>query len=161
MIINWHDYFEYHPEGRLIWKVSRRGGKAYPGAPVGNRRQDGYVTVGLLNKKWLLHRIIFAMHNDGRMPEVIDHIDGDPWNNRIENLREASNSKNQHNRKLDCRNKLGVKNVQYHRRDKNYAVRLKVCGKVRTVGYYKDLELADLVAQMAREKYFGEFARAG
>lgn len=156
--INWHDFFEYRDDGNLVWRVSRPGGKAIAGGVAGNRRDDGYVIVGLKGKKWLLHRIIFAMHH-GYMPDMIDHIDGDPFNNRVENLRKADISTNQHNRKLDVRNKLGVKNVYFHNRDKNYAVRMKVGGKVRTVGYFKALELADLVAQMAREKYFGEFAR--
>jgi hypothetical protein len=155
---DFHEFFEYRADGNLVWKVSRRGGKAFPGALVGNRRKDGYVTVGLLNKKWLLHRIIFAMHH-GHMPEVIDHIDGDPANNRIENLREASNTLNQYNRKLDCRNKLGIKSVYFHRRDKTYAVRMKVKGKVKIVAYCKDLELAELVAIEARAKYHGQFAR--
>lgn len=155
---DFHKFFEYRDDGTLVWLVSRRGGKAYPGALVGNKRADGYVTVGLLNKKWLLHRIVYAMWH-GHMPDVIDHIDGNPSNNRIENLRVADNSKNQWNRKLDYRNKLGVKNVYWHARDKNYGVRMKIAGRMKTIGYDKDLEFADLLATMAREKFFGEFAR--
>jgi hypothetical protein len=157
-MIDFQKYFEYRDDGSLVWKVSRPGGNAKAGQTVGNRRKDGYVTVGLLGKKWLLHRIIFAMHHD-RLPEVIDHIDGDPWNNRIENLREATNTLNQYNRKVDCRNKLGAKGVYFHRRDKLYCVRMKVGEKVKTVGYFKDLELAELVATEARLKYHGQFAR--
>lgn len=156
-MINWHELFEYRPNGTLVWKVYRLGGKAYPGAPVGNRRADGYVTAGAYGKKWLLHRIIFAMHH-GHMPDVIDHIDGDPSNSRIENLREATMSKNQYNRKTDVRSKLGISNVGYHARDKLYYVRMKVGAKKKTIGYFKDLELAELVAEMAREKYRGAFA---
>ena len=155
---DFHKYFEYRDDGNLVWRVSRPGGKAIAGQVVGNRRRDGYVTVGLLGKKWLLHRIVYAMHH-GHMPDVIDHIDGDPSNNRVENLRPADNSKNQWNRKIDSRSKLGVKNVYFHNRDKTYGVRMKIDGKVKTIGYYKDLELAELVATLAREKFFGDFAR--
>lgn len=155
---DFHKFFEYRDDGTLVWLVSRRGGNAYPGAPVGNKRADGYVTVGLLNKRWLLHRIVYAMWH-GNLPEVIDHIDGDPSNNRIENLRAADNSRNQWNRKLDYRNKLGVKNVYWHARDKTYGVRMQIAGRMKTIGYDKDLEFAELLATMAREKFFGEFAR--
>lgn len=151
-----HDYFEYRDDGTLVWKVDRR--LKTKGKEAGARRPDGYVCIRLGKQRWLAHRIIFAMWH-GHLPEVIDHIDGDPSNNRIENLREADGSKNQQNRKIDSRNKVGVKNVYWHARDKNYGVRMKVGGRVLTVAYCKDLELADLVATMAREKYFGEFAR--
>lgn len=151
-----HDFFEYCDNGTLVWKVDRR--VKCKGKEAGHTRPDGYVAVRLGKQRLLVHRVIFAMWH-GYMPDVIDHIDGNPNNNRIENLREADNSKNQQNRKLDCRSKVGVKNVSYFRRDKNYMVRMKIDGKVRLFGYYKDLELADLVAAMAREKYFGQFAR--
>lgn len=155
-MIDFHEFFEYRDDGKLIWKVDRR--IKCKGKEAGNTRPDGYVAVRVGKHRLLAHRIIFAMWH-GYMPEVIDHIDGNPNNNRIENLRAADNSKNQHNRRLDCRSKVGVKNVSYHKRDKNYMVRMKIDGRVRTIGYYKDLELADLVATMAREKYFGQFAR--
>lgn len=155
---DFHKFFEYRDNGTLVWRVSRQGGKAQAGQVAGYSRPDGYALVGVCGKRWLVHRVVYAMWH-GKMPEVIDHIDGDPSNNRIENLREATNSKNQHNRKIDPRNKLGVKNVQWHARDKIYAVRMKINGRVRSIGYDKDLEFAELLATMAREKYFGDFAR--
>lgn len=151
-----HEFFDYCDNGTLVWKVDRR--VKCKGMVAGSTRPDGYVCVRLDKQRWLAHRIIFAMWH-GYLPDVIDHIDGNPNNNRIENLREADNSKNQHNRKIDCRNKIGVKNVYWHTRDKSYGVRMKVDGKIKTFGYYKDLELAALVSDMAREKYRGEFAR--
>lgn len=151
-----HDFFQYCDDGTLVWKVDRR--VKTKGKPAGSARPDGYVCVRLGKQRWLAHRIVFAMWH-GYLPEVIDHIDGNPSNNRIENLREADGSKNQQNRKLDCRSRTGVKNVSYFSRDKNYMVRMKIDGRVRVIGYCKDLELAELLATMAREKYFGEFAR--
>ena len=44
-----------------------------------------------------LHRIVWTLVN-GRMPKQIDHINGDPKDNRIENLREVSQSENDENR---------------------------------------------------------------
>ena len=35
----------------------------------------------------------------------------------------------------------------------------QLTGKAKNFGSFKDLELADLVATMVREKYHGEFAR--
>lgn len=155
---DFHKFFEYRDDGTLFWRVNRRGGKAQAGQLAGYSRPDGYALVGVCNKRWLVHRVVYAMWH-GYMPEVIDHIDGDPANNRIENLRAADNSKNQWNRRLDSRNKLGVKNVYWHARDKTYGVRMKVAGRMKTVGYDKDLEFAELLAVMAREKFFGSFAR--
>jgi hypothetical protein len=80
-------------------------------------------------------------------------------NNKIENLRAVTNSQNQFNRKISTKNKTGHKGVCVHTQTGKYLVRVSVNGKDKSFGLYEDLELAGLVAEMAREKYHGEFAR--
>lgn len=48
---------------------------------------------------WQLSRVIWGLHNGDPGDLMVDHIDGDPSNNRIGNLRLATNSQNQMNRK--------------------------------------------------------------
>ena len=61
-----------------------------------------------------LHRLVWQLTH-GAIQEscVIDHIDGDPTNNKIENLREVSVTTNARNRKKNCRNTTGVTGVRF------------------------------------------------
>lgn len=151
--------FEYK-NGKLIWKlkVSRKNNIGQIAGTKTVNLNNRYKVVGLNNKNYLLHRLIFAWHY-GIFPKEIDHIDGNVLNNKIENLRIATHEENQRNGKLRKNNNSGCKNVSYRKRDKVYHVSINVGGKVKHIGVFKDLELADLVAQEARNKYHKEFAR--
>jgi len=109
-------------------------------------------------KLYLTHRVIFLMHH-GYMPVIVDHIDGNPKNNKIENLRDATYLQNALNVKVRKDSISGVQNVGWHKTHKTWCVHLTVYGKRKCIGYFKDLELAELVAQEARRKYYGNYAR--
>lgn len=49
----------------------------------------------------------------------------------------------------------------YPQKNGKFIVRVGVSNKIRNFGTYDDLELAELVAEEVREKYFGEFAGYG
>jgi hypothetical protein len=88
----------------------------------------------------------------------VDHIDGDRTNNKISNLRLATRSQNLYNRpNLRGDTSIG-KGVSIHRKTGLWRVRLNVNKEQMNFGYYRDLELAELVAQEAISKYHGEFS---
>jgi hypothetical protein len=148
--------FDYK-DGELYWKFSLSS-KSPKGTIAGYVKNDQYRRIGLNKNLYLAHRLIFMMHY-GYLPDVVDHIDGNRLNNRIENLRPATQSQNSHNQKLSIKNTSGYKNVTWNARKRKWLVHLRVINKDIHIGYYKDIELADLVAQEARDKYHKEFAR--
>ena len=85
------EHFDYDPSGWLIRK------KAYRNVGVGKRAGwiglDGYVAIMFQRKVIRAHRLIFLWHH-GYLPALIDHIDGDKANNKIENLRETTKRAN-------------------------------------------------------------------
>jgi len=96
----------------------------------------------------------------GYMPSEIDHKDTNKLNNKIENLRIA-NGKNQQNVGFRVDNSSGAKNVYWHRPTNRWSV-IVTANKVRhNLGYFNDIELADLVATESRDKYHGAFANHG
>lgn len=145
-------------DGVLYWKVSR--GKAKVGAKTGYLNQIGYFQTQVNGKLYLNHRLIFLMHH-GYLPQYLDHIDGNTLNNKIENLRAATLTQNQYNRKLNKNNSSGVKGVWWRKDIKKWRVSFKINGKEKSFGSYDDLELAELVAQEARTKYHGAFVNHG
>ena len=80
--------FDYHPDGYLTLKNGRR---------VGYKNSKGYQCVTVDRKMVRVHRIVFYLHN-GYWPEIVDHINGDVNDNRIENLREVTAAQNTWNR---------------------------------------------------------------
>ena len=149
--------FEYR-DGELYRKTSISN--SYAGDKVGGRNREGYLRAKINDKTYYLHRLIFLMHH-GYLPKLIDHIDGNKLNNKIENLRAATHVENLFNRKAQKNSNSGVKNVCWSKPKQRWIVQLQTNNKQRYFGMYKDLELADLVAQEARDKYHGAFANHG
>jgi len=152
-----HSLFEYR-DGALYWKIKpSRGVNA--GDKVGYTHPSGHRRFMYKRQGYFLHRIIWLMQY-GDMPSEIDHKDTNKLNNNIENLRIADN-KNQQNVGLRFDNTTGSKNVYWHKPTNSWSVIVTAAKKRNFLGYFKDLELADLVATMAREKYHGAFANHG
>lgn len=84
------EVFRYD-DGKLYWKIRKH--KVSIGMEAGCVKAKGYRYVCLDGVHYRVHRIIFLMHH-GYMPQIIDHIDNDKLNNKIENLKEISNSEN-------------------------------------------------------------------
>lgn len=142
-------------DGVAYWLESR--GPRAAGARAGSTRADGYVAVGYRSKVFKLHRILF-LHYHGHLPREIDHIDGNPTNNCIANLRAATHAQNTRNAKIRKTSTSGVKNVRRRAGDR-WEVRLRVDGRCVSFGCFASLSEASAAAEQARSQAFGEFAR--
>jgi hypothetical protein len=149
-----HDLFEYK-NGDLIWKVKNCKGKK-----AGSLKPHGYIQIEIDNKNYSAHRLIWIMHN-ANFEGQIDHINGNRCDNRIENLRVVTQYQNQWNRKISRNNTVGIKGIRWRKDLKKFEVRLCVDGKQKGFGCFKDLELAELVMVMVREKHHGIYANHG
>ena len=150
------EMFSYD-NGKLYWR-KKTAKKIVVGMEAGTfRHNDGYRQIMIDCKVYRTHRLIFLYHH-GYLPKYIDHIDGDGFNNRIENLREATQEQNLHNVPGKSGTKSGKKNVYWNSSVNKWAVHVKVDKKVKCFGIYDDIELAELVAIEARNKYHGQFA---
>jgi hypothetical protein len=150
------EYFDYK-DVVLYWKV-KASNRVKVGNPAGSfDPSTGYHKIHVNYKFYKTHRVIFLYHY-GYFPDFIDHIDGNKLNNRIENLRAATKSQNCMNQKISIRNTSGIKGVMWHKRDKKWVVALRVNSILHSFGYFKDKELAELVAVEATNKLHQEFS---
>lgn len=150
--------FDY-TDGFLIRKTNVANTKA--GDVVGSKvAKDGYSRVCVNYKDYLTHRLIFLWHH-GFIPKNIDHINLDRSDNRIENLREATNSQNTYNQARSNRNTSGCKNVSWCNTRNKWLVRIAYNNRKFKQWHVDDFELAELLAYEAREKYHGKFANHG
>jgi hypothetical protein len=128
----------YDPEsGTLTWRVDvARNVKA--GAVAGSLNNRGRLNVSFDNRPFQAHRVIWAMVY-GYWPEMIDHIDGNPQNNRLINLRAASALINSQNRRKPSKaNTTGYLGV-YRIKDE-FGSNIKIKGKTRHLGRFKTAE---------------------
>lgn len=106
-----------------------------------------------------LHRVIWAM-TKGAWPVLwIDHANGDPLDNRIENLREATPAQNNYNRAIQHNSKSGFKGVYKRKDTQRYQACIRVNKKPIVLGYFRSAEEASEAYQAAALKYHGEFAK--
>lgn len=95
------EFFEYDREnGIFLW----RSHWDYParmrltGKKAGTLNKKGYYEIGFQYERFLLHRLIWFIEN-GTEPDNVDHINGNPKDNRIQNLRSATHRSNHQNKK--------------------------------------------------------------
>jgi hypothetical protein len=149
--------FEYK-DGDLYNKASRNS-RALAGALAGSRTSL-YASVCIEGQVYGIHRIIFLMHH-GYMPDAIDHINGDKMDNRIENLRPATNSQNQHNQAVRASNKSGVKGVSWVQKYSKWYACIRINGKNKNLGMFDKLESAKEFIELVREMHHGNFTNHG
>lgn len=146
--------------GHLVWLL--RGSPRFDGRFAGQLAltdigNHGYRAGSIHKRKYLAHRVVFALFH-GRWPEgQVDHIDRDRLNNRPANLREASASENQRNKSSSRSGQ--PRGVTWHKRDKRWMAQCRdAAGRPTYLGLF--LEQADAAA--ARDafaaKEHGEFA---
>lgn len=149
--------------GLFSWKVSR-GRYARPGLAAGTlhkvkRSNSPYIRIKIDGRSYLAHRLAF-LYMTGKWPDAEpDHISTDTTDNRWENLREATSSQNQANRKVRRDNKLGIKGVHYCKRDKRFIATFQINGRQKRLGGFKTAEEAQSAYAFAVQSHFGEFAR--
>lgn len=163
---------DYDPEtGKFIWrqrairpqKYFRRTDAGwntrFAGKAVADRvHRHGHLQIGLFCKTYMAH-IIAWMHYYGENPtEHIDHIDGNPANNRIRNLRLANQTQNMMNSKLRRDNTSGVKGVYWRNKEKKWAAQLTINKKVTPLGFFDHFEEAVVVRKVMEQIHYRGFA---
>jgi len=100
--------------------------------------------------KTLLHRLLL----DPAKGKVVDHINHNGLDNTRNNLRVVNTSENMQNRKgPQVNNKLGIRNVKWNKRNKNYVVSVISNKNPIHIGCFNAIEEAEKAAIEARKKY--------
>ena len=139
-----------HITGVLTWKPRdepRSFNAQYAGRDAGYISQSGYMHVKTRNTIYLHHRLAWMLYygvDPGKY--LIDHIDRNPSNNPINNLRLATNSMNQQVANLDA------KGYVIRPKDGRYQVAIKVNSQQIHLGVYATEEEATAAYEAAVQK---------
>jgi hypothetical protein len=154
-----HRLFEYR-DGALYRKTNRNN-RFKAGHRAGSLiKSTGYRSVQVSGVPYQEHSIIYLMHY-GFIPKIIDHINNNKIDNKIENLRQATYDQNAWNTKRSTKNTSGIKGVSF-RKDRNaWIARLQAHAQSIYLGYFKSKEDAQEFMELARDVIHGEFANHG
>ena len=114
--------------------------------------ERGYVTTN--RKKDLVSHLLLNVGNE----VVVDHVNGNPFDNRRCNLRIASNVQNHWNYRLSDRNTTGYKGIYKDKHADKFHARICEHGRRHYLGAYATAEEAAQAYDEAARKFFGEFA---
>lgn len=141
-------------------KICAAWNKRYAGKEAGTINTSPRYRVIGMGRLIAAHRIAWAIQH-GKWPEgYIDHINGDPLDNRIVNLRDVSNQENQRNCRLSTANKTGVTGVVPSTNGRKWMAKIRVNGRKHHLGTFSTIEEA-AAARAQANKRFGFSERHG
>lgn len=157
--------------GKLFWlprkesSFAHLGSKASAICKMWNRKfadkeaftaadSRGYRRGNVFGRTYEAHRVCWAIHY-GKWPEhQIDHIDGDPTNNKIENLRDATRTEQARNAAMPSTNRSGVVGVCWDKSRRRWSAFIHIDNRVRHLGRFAQMDDA-VRARKAAEIRFG------
>lgn len=146
----------YDPDtGKLYWKIDRPGPQRADGE-AGWCDQLGYVAIMYNYRTYMAHRIVWLLAHREWPAHMIDHINGNPSDNRLSNLRPATDAQNQANRRAKAKSATGLKGVRRFRN--RFQAAINVDGKREFLGSFKEAADAAAAYERAAERIHGEFA---
>ena len=102
----------------------------------------GYKRITINGKCYKQHRLLFEAYYNTPIPSdrVIDHINQNKSDNRIENLRIVDRKENGQNRGKNVNNKSGHKNVSWYKNAEKWQVLIQIDGVKKHFGLFDNVE---------------------
>jgi len=157
------EFLDYNPDtGIFTWikKLNRRMKDRLVGREAGVMNSwTYYIQIRFKGIDYRAHRLAYYMHHGiDPLEKLVDHIDGDKSNNKINNLRLATKSQNGANRvNLPSNNTSGAIGVCWDKKPKMWKALIMINGKAKHLGYFINKEDAIKARKEGEIKYFGDF----
>jgi len=153
-----HHRLHYDPETGVFTTAKTARSKKH-GRIVGWRDELGYIRIWVNRKLYLAHRLAWLWVH-GKFPDGnLDHINGNPSDNRIANLRECNQSQNCANSIIQRKGSSTRKGVSFDKAKKSFRAYITVGRKQIFLGRFLTAKEAIAVRKAAEPKYHGEFMR--
>lgn len=116
----------------------------------------GYAVTYIKEKMYYIHRLIL----NAKSNEQVDHINGNPLDNRKCNLRLSNQNQNMHNMsKRKKKTSSKYKGVTWHKALKKWMAQIGYNSKHYYIGIYKNEKEAAIAYNKKAKELFGEFAK--
>lgn len=126
-----------YKDGKFYWRV-KVAKKIIVGSEAGSINSQGYYTIGIFGQKYRRNRLVWFYHY-GKWPiNMLDHKDGNSNNDKIGNLREATNQQNQFNRVNRKGSTSNYKGVHWCKNLNKWIAKFTLNGKRTHIGVFTD-----------------------
>lgn len=144
----------YDPDtGEFRWRI-KRSNRAPKGSVAGCADKHGYIVIRLDGTLYKAHRLAW-LYCYGVLPSKnIDHINQNPGDNRITNLREADQHENNQNRRVQRSSRSGVTGISWNTAHGRWQARIHVRGQCISLGMHETKEAAILARANAERRYY-------
>jgi hypothetical protein len=149
----------YEPDtGKIYWRDYASMPKSWRARYAGREaltyvKPSGHQMGRIDRKAYQAHRIAWALHHGEDPAGEIDHINHDPLDNRIENLRVVSHQENHRNTSLRKNNTSGAMGVSWFAASRKWSAYLMVDGRKKHLGYFHDHGDAVAARRAAEARY--------
>ena len=160
------ELIDYDPKtGALTWKKRDRScfqsdwmyhdwNARWSGKPTLDTDKRGYKRGKLFGGAYVAHRVAWLIAHGSWPAGLIDHINGDRADNRLENLRVVDARENTRNAARPKHNTSGVTGVYKHTHSPKWVATIKVDGRARYLGFFTDFDQA-VAARKEAERLHG------
>ena len=140
----------YDPRTGVITWLART---KFQGQEAGHSTKRGHRTINRKGIGYQTHRIAWLLYYGSWPSAGIDHIDGDPSNNRITNLREAGQEINNKNRKLNQNSSTGIAGVSWCKSANKWRAYINVNKRHLRIGHFESFNDAVAARKNAESQY--------
>lgn len=152
------EILHYDPDAG-VWRWREKRGCKRKGAPAGCFNAGGYRVIRI-DKCLLRSGRLAWLYTTGEWPQdEIDHRDGDPSNDRWDNLRQATREQNMWNKKHWRTSRNGLKGISWHPKIRRWIAEIGAREGRKYLGCFATAEEAAAAYREAARQHYGEFAR--
>lgn len=153
-----------------IWSHERKVSNNTGFRTVGGRflkpllcKRDGRIQFALCNNgkqsTFQVARLLLITFREGFSGGDVDHIDRNPLNNDLDNLREVTVRENVLNSRMKSTNTSGFRGVNWHKNRQKWQASIQSEGKQLHLGRFTSKEEAARAYDKAAKELHGEFAQ--
>lgn len=135
------EHLSYDCETGIFTRVNNKG-RFKAGSILGTKHSTGYFVIRINNKLYKSHRLAW-LYAYGEFPDlVIDHINGNGFDNRLQNLRVVTQKQNCENQKLHKNNTSGHPGVDWSKVSNKWRAKITLNYKTIHIGLFENKDQA-------------------